>query len=225
MRLFRVLQEQYPLVTRLCGAWGFNQHAMRFLDADPPRERDLGKVAEGFDGFLAASLHDDPVKHWPTGPSLPRAALIEAARLDKTFRCVFLAPQQPVFQPTFEDQAALLERRLHLSPTLVCFGQHWPLLQLRRDILGSKEEYAVPLPAPLSELQVWALHQTPRGIAHVLLSQENARLLELLKDHTVADALSILEVECSSGARSGLPERVERFFRSAVQAGFFSGLR
>ncbi|MET0389926.1 MAG: DNA-binding domain-containing protein, partial [Polyangiales bacterium] len=95
MRLLNVMHDQYPLTVRLLGAFFFNQHALRFLSACPPHSHDLAGATEGFAEFLTADLQTDPVSHPPRGPSLPRLALLEAARLDAAYRRVFHAPEEP----------------------------------------------------------------------------------------------------------------------------------
>lgn len=219
LRLLQVVQEQYPLSMRLCGAWGFNQHAIAFLVQRPPRGCDLGDVVTGFDDFLSEHLQTDPV-HNLGAPALPRAALLEAARLDAAYRRVFMAPEEPAFQVGTCDVAT---QRVALSRALAIVDESWPLLALRARIFGKPESHPVRVPPALPQPRSAALYRTTRGVAQVGLALEEARLLALLREHTVGTALAIIESECDAPARLGLPERTQQFLASAVRRGFFTG--
>ncbi|HKP62587.1 MAG TPA: putative DNA-binding domain-containing protein [Polyangiales bacterium] len=210
LRLLHVLQEQYPLTVRLCGAWGFNQHAIAFVSREPPRGCDLGNVVSGFDDFIAQQVQDSP--------ALPRAALLEAARLDAAYRRVFMAPEEPAFRVE-ADQLAM--QRLRLSRALAIVHESWPLLELRAHVFGKPESDAIPLPPALLRRRSWALYRASRGVAQLELEPEQLRLLELLQQHPLGAALGILEAECDATARDGLPERTQRFLAGAVRHGFF----
>ncbi|MEY4512569.1 MAG: hypothetical protein RLZZ450_4691 [Pseudomonadota bacterium] len=225
MRLFNVLHAQYPLTMRLVGPWFFNQYATRFLLARPPRQHDLGEIAEGFDEFLAGALKADPVRHAPRGPTLPRAALLESARLDATYRRVFLAPEEPAFRVSAQEEADLPSRRLRFSRAVALVTEYWPLLELRGHVLRAPGETAVALPARLAQPKQWAIARAPRGVVHIELAPQQARMLTLLQTHEVGHALSILEEECPESARSSLAQHVQGYFAHATSAGWFSGWR
>lgn len=220
LRLLRVLQEQYPLVMRLCGAWGFNQHAIAFLSLEPPRGCDLGDVGVGFDDFLAQHVQDVPVHNAGAQP-LPRAALLEAARLDAAFRRVFMAPEEPAFHASADELAS---QRLRRSRALAIVHESWPLLELRARIFGKPESHAIPLPLALLRRRSWALYRGARGVSQLALEPEQARLLELLRQCPLGAALAALEAECDATAREGLPARTQQFLAHAVRHGFFAGV-
>lgn len=223
MRLLNVLQEQFPLTTRLLGAWFFNQYAMRFLLEQPPRAHDLGAAVDGFEAFFARELRVDPVPHAPAGPTLPRMALLEAAALDAGFRRVFIAPEQPTWQLSAAESAGLDARRLQLSAAMACVEEHWPLLRLRANALHDPGEHALPLPAALARPQRWLLHRTERGVAHRALGPLQARLFQLLPACSVGEALSCVYEECPEDERERLPDSINDFFAYAAQAGLFVG--
>lgn len=223
MRLLNFLQEQYPLTTRLLGAWFFNQYATRFLLAQPPHGHDLGQVADGLSLFLAEDLRDDPLKHTPAGPTLPRSALLEAAQIDAAFRRVFIAPEQPSWQLTAADGADLARRRLRLSAAMTCVQEHWPLLTLRARVMHEQAEQAVALPAPLARPKRWLLYRNERGVAQCSLGPLQARLFELLPERTIGEALALVEAEWPERDRERLPELVDDFFAFAARAGLFVG--
>lgn len=205
LRLLHVLQEQYPLTMRLCGAWGFNQHAIVFLSQEPPRGCDLGDVVSGFDDFLAQHVQGDP-------------ALLEAARLDAAYRRVFMAPEEPAFRAVAGELAT---QRLRLSRALAIVHESWPLLELRAHVFGKPESDAIPLPPALPRRRSWALCRASRGVAQLKLEPEQLRLLELLQEQPLEAALGILESECDAAERDGLPERTQRFLAGAIHHGFF----
>jgi len=226
LRLVRVLQEQYPLALRLCGAWDFNQLAIAFLVRHPPRGVDLGDVAEGFSEFIEREVElagDGEVLKFVAEEPLPLSALREAARIDAAFRRVFMAPAEPRFVVSPDDAHTLPTRRLRLSRAFARVDEHRPLLELRARIFGSPDSDPVALPALLPRRRSWSVFRTARGIAHAALGDEQARLLELLAAQPVGDALATLESECEPSARTDLPERIQRFLARAVQQGFFSG--
>lgn len=210
MRLLNLLQEQYPLTTRLFGAFVFNQYAMQFLLEHPPRAHDLGEVAEGFAGFLARALGSQP-------------ALLEAAELDAAFRRVFIAPEQPNWQLTAADAPSLAGRRLRLSAAMTCVQEHWPLLALRSRALHDPGEEALPLPAALARPQRWLLHRSEAGVAHCALGPLQARLLQLLPECSVGEALARVQAECPEDERERLPGAIDDFFAYAARANLFVG--
>jgi Putative DNA-binding domain len=224
MRLVRVLQEQYPLAMRLCGAWDFNRLAIAFLARHPPRGVDLGSVPEGFTKFLELEIKPEGDALPREGaPPLPPAALHEAARMDAAFRHVFMAPAEPRFVISADEAHTLPARRLRSSRAFARVDEHRPLLELRARIFGSPDASPVAVPELLPRRRSWSLFRTERGIAHAALSDEQARLLELLAAQPVGDALAILESECEPSARADLPERTQRFLAQAMHQGFFSG--
>jgi Putative DNA-binding domain len=220
-RLLRTLQSELPLTCRLWGAWRFNQVALRFLLDHPPRERDLGRVAEGFEPFLEHVLRDDLQPH--AAPSeraaTPRAALRQAARLDCAYRRVFRAPAEPRFDRARDLRA---DAWLHLSQAHARVVEDWPLLQLRARLLGEPCERPVALPEPLPRTQTWALVRTARGVGQVALEPEHARLLTLLETQPLSDALAQLEQECPVAERDALPPRVKRWLSRSVKLGLFT---
>ena len=222
IRLLHTLQEQYPMTTRLLGAWFFNQHAVAFLLAHPPRSHDLGDVVDGFDTFLAETFAPDEA---PRGPRLPRLALIEASRLDAAYRRVFLAPEQPKLALQLQTDDDLLSCSLTLSPTCALVEEHWPLARLRLRTMREPGERAVALPEPWPAPRHGVVHRTPHGVAYRPLAQLQVRLLELLAHQPVGHALGVVETECSPDARARLPELARELLESGVRLGFFSGPR
>jgi len=119
-RLFTLLQGAFPLTANLIGLWRFNQLAGRFLSARPPRSWDIDQVGVGFTDFLSDELPDTDLELDPARGSLPRLALVEAARIDAAYHDVFGAPAVTPYVPAFDDAAQLLQGTLRLSPRSRC---------------------------------------------------------------------------------------------------------
>jgi Putative DNA-binding domain len=223
MRLYNVMQEQYPLTTRLLGAWFFNHYAMRFLQAHPPPAHDLARSAEGFDVFLAREIVDDPVRCSPDGPTLPRTALLEAAAVDAVFRTVFLAPEEPCWSLASAGEAALGTARLQLSKAVRCIEEHWPLLELRASSLSADAERVLSLPERAPRVQHWLVFRTERGVGHARVAPAHARLFALLSTHQLGEALALVQQECPDHERDRLPSSIRDWFAFATRIGAFTG--
>jgi len=221
-RLLRSLHDQLPLTARLWGLWQFNQRAMEFLRAHPPRNHDLGCICEGFDRYLG-ELSGDLLPCPERRTLMPRAALLQAAQLDLAFRRVFLAPPQPRFQ--LAAGTDLGRARLQASAAHARIREDWPLVHTRSQLLGKDAPHVVALPEKLAHPRTWALFRTPRGVGQLALEPDFARLLELLATHTVGDALARLETEVAADAREALPGRVQRWMEQSAKLGFYSGVR
>lgn len=223
LRLLNTLQRALPLTSRLFGLWSFNQRAMQFLSEHPPRTQDLESACDGFDRYLETALTRESVPCPEREAVVPRAALLEAATIDLAFKRVFLAPPQPAFQLSGEED--LTRVGLQPSAAFACVAEHWPLVRVRTGLLGPEAPHVVALPERLPAAQRWALFRTERGVGQLALEPEHARLLELLSAHTVADALARLESERDAADRETLPERVQRWLAQSVRLGFFRGMR
>ena len=204
-RLFGLVQSAFPLTARLLGYWHFNGYATRFLLARPPSGWNVERAAEGFDAFLVDLLDAPSVRLEPGGSVIERDALLEAAKIDAAWRSVFFAPNVPAFRPSPADAHRLLDGRLAPSPTVIVFGEHWPLLELRRRIGGVPGESPIALPPKLEKPAFWALVRKPAGIGELPLERREAELFLLLREHPIREALSRLEGACSGEERAALP--------------------
>jgi hypothetical protein len=222
-RLFTVLQGEYRLTSRLMGYWDFNHYAARFLEVHPPRTYDLQHIAEGFEEFLSRELSEQ-VSIERGAEALPRAALLEAAQIDGAFREVFSAAPQPRLELSAEVAERLASSRLCVSEAARLVEEHWPLVELRNRLMHDSGERRVPLPKAHGAAARWVIYRHELGLGAVALSHENARLLELLSQHTVCEALARLEAELSAHARADLPREVQRWLAESVRIGFWTAL-
>lgn len=211
-RLFGVMQTVFPLTARLLGHWHFNDHAARFLLARPPSTWSLDDVPVGFEGFLEGSLAEHPA----------REMLLEASRIDAAWRSVFLAPVSVPFVPRADDAAQLPEMRLALAPSVAVLIEHWPLLELKSRLGELAGESALAVPARLVAGRWWALVRESGGIRRVPLEPREGELLALLQQHTVRDALALLEERCTADERGALPAGTRRWLARSVASGFWA---
>jgi Putative DNA-binding domain len=224
-RLFTLLQGAFPLTAKLVGFWYFNQLASDFLVARPPRSWDLERVGDGFAEFLNQELPEADLELQPPRGRLPRAALVEAARIDAAYRDVFGAPPTTPFAPALDDAARLLHSKLQLSPAVAVLTENWPLCELRRSALASPEaDAALVLGARLDEPRSWLLGRDGLRLGLLPLEPREAQLLGLLTNHAVGTALSRLEADCSEEERHHLPELVQSWLARSVKLGIWVGL-
>lgn len=213
-RLFTVMHNAFPLVTRLVGHWAMNDHAARFLLAHPPRSWDIDRVPDGFEAFFAVTL-DAP----------DRDALVEAAHLDAAWRSVFAAPPAAPYRPTPEDAAGLLDARLIPSPAVALVEEHWPLSELRRAVLADGGDARVALPPALPHARWSMLVRKADGMLRLDLEAREAELYRLLRLHAVKDALGLLEAACSGAERADLPRRAQAWLARSVELGLWIGIQ
>ena len=216
-RLFTAFHDAYPLTTRLFGAWEMNEHVARFLSARAPNHWDLATATEGFDSFLEADL---AVEGEGT-----RRTLIDAARIDRAWQRVFLAPAAPKFRFSETDAERLLDARLRLSPAVAFVVEHAPLMDLRRRVMNEPSDPRVAMPAPFDPPQSrsWALVRRDEGTLQIPLDAREAQLFELLAQHTVRDALARLEAACTEDERKILPQKTRAWLARSVENDFWLG--
>jgi Putative DNA-binding domain len=231
-RLFTVLQRQYPLTARLVGYWRFNEFAARHLVDHPPRGFDIDAVGHGFAETLARLLPEGGRVESKASRQVDVAAVLEAARIDAAFHLVARAPLLEPFRPTAEDAPRLASSRFVLSPGVALLSEHWPLSERRLGLVEPKGDDAVELSEPLRDARHWLLarHQTKLGLEASLklgllaLEPAEAKLLRLLQQHPLEQALGLLEAAASDAERVQLPARAQAWLARSVQLGVWSGL-
>jgi hypothetical protein len=222
-RLFGALQAEYRLTTALMGPWALNGFASDFLATEPPRGHDLARAADGFAAYLEAAIPAGGVAPAPGAPEVPRGALLQAAAIDEAFRAVIGAPSQPPFRPAADDAARLPQSRLVPSAAVALVDEDWALVALHRTLGPSPPK--TPLPARHARTQAHAICRADAGHRVVPLAPTQARLLRLLRDHPVAEALAIVETEAASDERPLLAKEVQRWLAESVKLGFWTGLQ
>jgi hypothetical protein len=224
-RLFTLLQRAFPLTAKLVGFWRFNELASAFLLAHPPRGWDIDQVGDGFADYLSELLPDADLELPPPRALLPRAALVEAARIDTAYHDVFSAPPVTPFAPALDDAARLAQGRLRLSPAVALLTESWALCELRRRVVASESvdgplELGPRLDAPRS----WLLGRDGLKLGLLAVEPREAQLLELLSRHPVGTALARLEAQCPETERLQLPTLVQTWLARSVRLGIWVGL-
>ncbi|HEX2877655.1 MAG TPA: putative DNA-binding domain-containing protein [Polyangiaceae bacterium] len=223
-RLFTVFQAAFPLTTRLLSHFTFNGYVSRFLLAHPPRSWDIDAAVHGFEDFLDEVAPSPTVSIDGQRAGVDRAALLQAARIDAAFHHVLRASQVDAFKPTAEHAERLLTSRLLRSPAAAVLEEAWPLCELRRTLATDTRETAVALPARLAQPQFWLLLRTPAKMGQLPLEPLEARLLTLLQELPVGEALAQLEQACDASRLPQLPADAQRWLARSVENGFWCGL-
>ncbi|MFO0739795.1 MAG: DNA-binding domain-containing protein [Labilithrix sp.] len=217
-RLFGLLAAAFPLTARLVGHWRFNEHAASFLAAHPPRSYLIDHVADGFAEFFAKTVRPAHLR----GLRLEPAALVEAVHIDDAWRVVHAVALPSVWRLGPSDAPRVLTSRLRPSPVVRLIEESWPLVDLRGQVVDDDGESPVALPAP--RRKAWAIVRRPNGVGALPLEPLEAVLFGLLRDRSVADALSELEARCPPEDRGSLPERARSWLMRSVELGFWLGL-
>ncbi|HTR50710.1 MAG TPA: putative DNA-binding domain-containing protein [Kofleriaceae bacterium] len=223
-RLFGVFHQSYRLATALCGAWAMNELVARFLRAHPPTGHDLARAIDGFELWIQDELPETGVALGHTS-ALPRAALVEAMRIDDAYRLVFEAAAEPSLVLAPGDAARLERARLVPSRSAVMVEETWPLVQLRRGLPSTPAERWVALPPPHDNgTRDWLVCRVGEAHRVVPLAPLHARLLRLLRAHALPEALAILETGLPSSAVAEIAAHAQRWFAEGMQLGLWAAL-
>jgi hypothetical protein len=226
-RLFTLFHAAFPLTTRLLSHFTCNDYVCRFLQAHPPRGWDIEAAVTGFEDFLGQVAASPSVPIDGQSATVDRAALLQAARIDAAFHRAFRAPQVEPFRPGAEHADRLLTSRLQRSPAAAILEENWALCELRRTLVADTRETAVPLPPRLTQPQFWLLVRSPSKpgqLALEPLEPLEARLLTLLEELPVGEALARLEQACPASHLPQLPSDAQRWLARSVENGFWRGL-
>lgn len=135
-RLLNILQDIYPLVTRLFGYYDFNQTiGIPYLTKYPPNHWSLGQLGE----FLPQWVEEEY-------SASDKKLVLNAAEIDLSYHANFMAKQlkpvdlQDLPQP--EDFTYLLSQTLYLQPSVLLFFHFdYDLFTYRVKFLEQEPEY------------------------------------------------------------------------------------
>jgi Putative DNA-binding domain len=220
LRLFAVMQGEYPLVARLMGYWRFNGLVEQYLLRHPPIAPELHLVGQNFPEFVATLYSNDDDNLREIAARSDRDILTTAAQLDRTWSQLFLAPEEPVWQPSAAEATQLMNLRLKPAKRWTLIRQNWPLLQMRHRLADYQDEGSIAAPLPLDEEQWWLLRQVDAGIEQVHLDNLQAELYALVIRYPLGEALARFE---SSGAGAAqATAQVAAWLQASMEWGLWS---
>lgn len=134
-RLLKVMQESYPLLTRLFGPGGFNEAlAVPYLVKNPPVHWSLSHLGDRFPYWVDEAYHEPD-----------RALVLDSARLDWAFGESFISPEYEPIRlenlPEKGELSSLLNIKLHLQPHVHLFAWTFDLKEFRSEFLKQEPEY------------------------------------------------------------------------------------
>ena len=215
-RLFGVLQSEFPLTARILGLWSFNHVAMRYLTEHPPYTVDIAEVGSRLVSFLERQSTSDYPSHAKMAGTSWRA-LVQSARIDAAWRAVFLAPSEVIWRPTQDEIERFAHMTLTMSKTVALVCENWDLVELRARMVDQAGEQRVLLPRQLDAVRHRALIRNDQAVTWIELDLLEAKLLELLAQMPVNEAMQRFEGECSGVPRATLPGLVQRWIARSMQ--------
>jgi len=127
-RLLTVMQENFPLVTRLFGYHDFNQTlAMPYLVKYPPHHWTLNDLGDRFADWVEEEYH-----------ATDKELVLFSAQIDWAYTFSFVCEEAPKISQSEIDSSTL-----YLQPHLFCFVLPYDLFQFRRQFLLKDPDYWV----------------------------------------------------------------------------------
>lgn len=122
-RFFNILQDQYPLLTRLFGYNGFNQQIVtQYILKYPPQHWNINLLGDDLIEWVEKYYNEND-----------RPLILASAKLDWAYIASFMGKTTSL--PTTEHQT------LYLSPTTFLFELKWDLITFRKSLLKELPEY------------------------------------------------------------------------------------
>lgn len=223
LRLFIALQGELPLFARLTSLFHFNLLCQAYLIEHPPRDTDLGRVADAFPAWLSRF---DAATILPKGHPLlqSRAALEQALQVDWAWRSIWNAPSHPAWRPSAAEAGALQHARLLLAPTVTLVAVDWPLVELRRGVSRDDPREVLSVPKRLAKPACWAIFRSAAGVTCWQLTRAQWQLYRACSRSTLARAVAEVEAHCPPRERAGLAASVQRWLARSVELGFWTGM-
>jgi len=220
LRLFTVMQREFPLSARLVGMYRFNLVTQKYLTDCPPCDHDIGCVANRF-----VPWYDErPAAFEALGAKVPREAVRQALAVDAAFRKAWTATETPALALGVDDAGRLPAARLLPRPTVSFVREDWPFVELRRGLQEHTESEPLALPARLGRTRHWAVLRASTGIGLARLEPRQSRLYALCSERPLGEAVSRLGDECPSAERAKLPDRVRAWLAHGVELGLWQEL-
>lgn len=224
LRFFTVMQGEFPLTTRLLGAFALNRCVAAFIEQHPPSVPDLRQLGDGFSAFVVA---------WPGRRGLVRVqaqrvpddALAESLAADDAYRVATAHRGSPPYRPTVEDARGLGSARFVGAPGLTLLRGRYGMAALRAGILADDPRARIALPPRAARPSATAVFATSFGVARWNLTLEQAELYELGMQMQVSSALERLADRPRTQAEeAGFGARVQSYVASGFERGLLVGL-
>ncbi len=211
-RLFTVLQDDFPLGSRLLGYWKFNKLAESYLQCHPPTGYDIHTVSRNFLGFCE-NLQD--TNH------VPRKALMQAFMIDECRRKVLLSPKTSPLKLSGEKEHCLTNMQLHKSPAWELVEEDWTLLDLALALQKIPGENSVPMPHAHPTTRFCLIRKTEQGLMHHNLPEAAARLFQLLCHLPLNTAIEKLSREANNKLLTDLIRGVQGYMQQSMRWGLW----
>lgn len=168
MRLFTVLQGQFPLLSKLIGARPFNVLVQGYLLEHAPSHRDLGEVPRRFLSYGESRLGERER---------------EALQIDFAFWRCFRAPEDEALRIESDAIANLAGQRLAPRASVAIVHEHWNLMEVRAAACET-------LPRALAAPAAWVVYRSTESIRFERLAPFEAMLLESMDQMSLSCALA-----------------------------------
>ncbi len=168
MRLFTVLQGQFPLLCALIGAAPFNVLAQDYLLAHPPAHRDLGEIPMSFCEFAASELAERE-----------RTGL----EIDYAFWHCFRAPVDEPLQVEASEIGGLATQTLEPRASVRIVWEAWNLMEVR----ARDEDIDL---VKLAEPAAWVVYRAESSIRFERLATMEAKVLTWMAKEPLGGALA-----------------------------------
>jgi hypothetical protein len=242
-RFFGVMQQDFPLLSRLIGLWEFNQIAQSFLRQHRPNHWSIQHLGDGFSDWIAGLSTHQLSAFWELRPQIkiPHTSgfrhitaqdLAQAAHIDWAWTQAFLAPEIPAWQPRPEELAELQNSSLAVSSGLWICQEDYEHFATREALLQgshpqSKQEGPIPWPAKHEQTQFFALFRVPQSNAvyKLTLHPAHAQLILNLKQEPFAQALERLEEQFPGTEFPEVSAQISEWFALGLKWHWWTGIR
>lgn len=134
-RLLSVMQEIYPLVTRLFGYYNFNEQiAIPYLQKYHPNTWSLNDIGNRLPQWVEEEYKESD-----------KQLILDSAHLDLAFNRAFAIKQLPPFDitqlPNPKDLSSLLDKTLYLQPHIHLFNFNYDLFEFRKKFIKEDGDY------------------------------------------------------------------------------------
>jgi len=140
-RLVRVMQENFPLLTRLFGYYEFNESiATPYLLKYPPSKWTLNALGEHIERWVEEEYH-----------ALDKPLIKQVTAMEWAFNFAFCAAKLPPIAFSEQDADLLPQLRMTLQPYISLFHFDSDLFGLREEMKKEDPDYWINNPFPVPE--------------------------------------------------------------------------